>query len=196
MQDTDTTQNPAAEDLTAEAPQSPEVDTQAEAQPTEPQAASQAEAQPAEPQPAPAAPEEDWKDRYTRLAAEFDNFRRRTNKEKDELVQYGNVSLLQAILPVMDDLDRALKAAETAQEVEALRKGLQLVHKNLRNTLEKQGVQLIDSLHQPFDSQLHEAIASMPAAQEELKGKVIEVIEPGYRYREKVIRYAKVITGE
>jgi molecular chaperone GrpE len=183
MQDTDTTQNPAAEELTADASPTPEAAPQAEAQPTEPQAA-------------PPAPEEDWKDRYTRLAAEFDNFRRRTNKEKDELVQYGNVSLLQAILPVMDDLDRALKAAETAQEVEALRKGLQLVHKNLRNTLDKQGVQQLECLHQPFDSQLHEAIASMPAAQEDLKGKVIEVIEPGYRYREKVIRYAKVITGE
>lgn len=156
-------------------------------------APEQAEVQDAPP--AAEAPDE-WKDRYTRLAAEFDNFRRRTNREKDDLVQNGNVPLLKAIIPLMDDLERALKVAETAQDVEALSKGIQLMHKNLKNTLDKQGVEAFESLHQPFDSSLHEAIASMPAPQDDLKGKVIDEIEKGYRFRDKIIRYARVVTGE
>ncbi|MBX3101863.1 MAG: nucleotide exchange factor GrpE [Bacteroidetes bacterium] len=183
MQDTDTTQTPPVDE-------NPATEGANQATAPEQDTAPQETAAPA------GESAEEWKDRYTRLAAEFDNFRRRTNKEKDDLVQYGNVPLLQLILPVMDDLDRALKAAETAQDIESLRKGLQLVHKNLRAMLDKQGVQMLESLHQPFDSQVHEAIASMPAAEDSLKGKVIEVIEQGYTYRDKVIRYAKVITGE
>ncbi|MCE3007566.1 MAG: nucleotide exchange factor GrpE [Bacteroidetes bacterium] len=137
----------------------------------------------------------DWQDRYVRLAAEFDNFRRRTNREKEDLLKYGNTQLLKALLPLLDDLDRTLAVAETS-EPEALIKSLKLVHKNLNSTLEKQGVQTIDAMGQVFDTELHEAIASLPAQEAEKKGKVIEVIEKGYRYQERVIRYAKVITGE
>lgn len=137
----------------------------------------------------------EWQDRYVRLAAEFDNFKRRTNREKEDLLKYGNSQLLTTLLPILDNLDRTLAVAETS-EPEALIKSLKLVHKNLQNTLEKEGVQALEAMGQPFDSELHEAIASMPTDDPDKKGKVIEVIEKGYQYNERVIRYAKVITGE
>ena len=135
-------------------------------------------------------------DRYLRLASEFDNFRKRTVREKDQLVRSTTVDLLRVFLPILDDLERTLKAAEQTDNLEALQKGVRLVHKNVRNALDKQGVRPYDALGQPFDSDLHEAIAQMPAAEDDLKGKVVEEVEKGYTYREQVIRYAKVIIGE
>ena len=138
----------------------------------------------------------DWQDRYIRLAAEFDNFKKRTNKEKDNLVRFGNELLLKAILPIMDDLERALKVAETSENIDALKQGILLVHKNFQKTLENQNIQVVETVGKPFDSEKHEAIASIPSSEEIPKGNIIEEVEKGYVFHEKVIRYSKVIIAE
>jgi molecular chaperone GrpE len=125
-------------------------------------------------------------DKYNRLQAEFDNFRKRTQREKAQIGQQANEDLLRSLLPAIDDLDRALVAAETAEDVQTIREGLQMVHKKLKNSLQKQGVEEIEAQGHEFDYDLHEA----------QKGKVIEVVEKGYKYNDNVIRFAKVITGE
>lgn len=139
---------------------------------------------------------DEWKDRYVRLVAEFDNFKKRTNREKEELLRSGNERLLQALLPVVDDLERTLKAAEKASDLASLQEGISLVSKNFLVALAKQGIAEVPAAGQPFDSNLHEAIANIPAPTDDLKGKVVESIEKGYSYNGKVIRYAKVIVGE
>ena len=140
--------------------------------------------------------ETDWKERYIRLASDFDNFRKRTQREKENWIRMANQDLLKALLPVFDDLDRTLTAAETSDNVEAIREGLRLVQKKTRATLEKQGLVVLQAKGEAFDSEYHEAVAQMPAPSDDLKGKVLEVIEAGYLYREEVLRYAKVIIGE
>lgn len=143
------------------------------------------------------SPEEtEWKERYLRMASDFDNFRKRTQREKEQWIKQANQDLLRALLPIFDDLDRSLTAAEASDNLEALREGMRLVQKKVKNTLEKQGVAQIDAKGKPFDTDYHEAIAQMPAPTEEQKGAVLEVVETGYLYREEVLRYAKVIIGE
>ena len=137
----------------------------------------------------------DMKDKYLRLAAEFDNFRRRTAKEKIEFAKTAGEDLMLALLPVLDDMDRARQAMETSTDVEAVKQGLELVFHKFGNTLQQKGLKAIDAIGQEFDVEQHEAITQIPAPGPDMKGKVIDQVEKGYTLGEKVIRFAKVVIG-
>ena len=136
------------------------------------------------------------KDKYLRLVAEFDNFRRRNAKERVELIQTAGKDIIQALLVVLDDTDRAAKQLEASDDINQVREGVTLVFNKLRTTLQARGLKRMESLHQPFDADLHEALAEIPAPSEELKGKVLDETEPGYYLNDKLIRHAKVIVGK
>ena len=135
-------------------------------------------------------------EKYIRLAAEYDNYRRRTLKEKMELAKTGGEKVLLNLLPVIDDFERALKSVETAENIDAVKKGIELIFGKFIDFLTNQGVKEIDAQHQEFDTDVHEAVTKTPAPSEELKGKIVDVIEKGYYLNDKVIRFAKVIIGE
>jgi molecular chaperone GrpE len=137
-------------------------------------------------------------DRYLRLSAEFDNFRRRSLKEKMELIKSAGEDILINILPVMDNFERAIKAIEdhTSGDNTAIKEGIQLIYNNFKEFLSQRGVKEIESAGKDFDTDHHEAISKIPAPQEDLKGKVIAVVEKGYLMHEKIIRFAKVVVGE
>ncbi|MBQ3208682.1 MAG: nucleotide exchange factor GrpE [Alistipes sp.] len=137
----------------------------------------------------------DWKDQYIRLQAEFDNYRKRTIREKMDLIQSGGSDILKAILPILDDMQRATAASEKSDDINALREGERLVVQKFIDTLRQKKVVEIEALDCPFDENLHEAVARF-AAGEEKKGKVIDVIERGYMLGDKVLRFAKVVVGE
>lgn len=137
----------------------------------------------------------EMKDKYIRLYADFENFRRRTAKERLELMGTANADLLKSILPVVDDFERAMQSFDSTTEVEPLKEGVALIFQKLYKTLESKGVKVMKTLGLPFDAELHESIAQYPAPNEELKGKVIDEVEKGYFLHEKVIRYAKVVVG-
>lgn len=137
----------------------------------------------------------DWKDKYIRLQAEFDNFRKRTLREKMDLVQSGGSDVLKAVLPILDDMQRAQAASEKSDDINALREGERLVVQKFIDTLRQKKVVEIEALDAPFDENLHEAVARF-AAGEDKKGKVIDVIERGYMLGDKVLRFAKVVVGE
>lgn len=137
----------------------------------------------------------DWKDQYIRLQAEFDNFRKRTIREKMDLIQSGGSDVLKAILPILDDMQRATAASEKSDDIAALREGERLVVQKFIDTLRQKKVVEIEALDAPFDENLHEAVARF-AAGEDKKGKVIDVIERGYMLGDKVLRFAKVVVGE
>ena len=137
----------------------------------------------------------DWKDQYIRLQAEFDNFRKRTLREKMELVQSGGSDVLKAILPILDDMQRATAASEKSDDIVALREGERLVVQKFIDTLRHLRVVEIEAVGKEFDENLHEAVARF-AAGEQMSGKVIDVIERGYMLGEKVLRFAKVVVGE
>ena len=139
---------------------------------------------------------EEWKDKYMRLYADFDNFRKNKIKERAELIQTAGADVITALLPVLDDFDRAMKAAEKFEDIEAVREGFKLIQHKLENTLQSRGLKTIDALHQSFDTDLHEAITNIPAGSPELKGKVVDILEKGFTLNEKVIRYAKVVVGQ
>jgi molecular chaperone GrpE len=134
-------------------------------------------------------------DKYLRLFAEFDNFKRRTQKERVELLQTAGKDVIISMLPVLDDFDRANKATENATDISAIREGVQLVHSKLKNILVQKGLKEMESINTPFDTDLHEAITKIPAPTDELKGKVIDELEKGYTLNDKVIRFAKVVVG-
>jgi molecular chaperone GrpE len=134
-------------------------------------------------------------DKYLRLFAEFDNYKRRTQKERVELLQTAGKDVIVSLLPILDDFDRANKAAENAVDVAAIKEGVQLVHNKLKNLLVQKGLKDIESINTPFNTDLHEAITKVPAPTEELKGKVIDELEKGYTLNDKVIRFAKVVVG-
>ncbi|HEY0176297.1 MAG TPA: nucleotide exchange factor GrpE [Pedobacter sp.] len=134
-------------------------------------------------------------DKYLRLFAEFDNFKRRTQKERVELLQTAGKDVIISMLPVLDDFDRANKATENATEVSAIREGIQLVHTKLKSILNQKGLKEMESIHTAFDTDLHEAITKVPAPTDDLKGKVIDELEKGYTLNDKVIRFAKVVVG-
>lgn len=138
---------------------------------------------------------EEWKDKYVRLQAEFDNYRKRTLREKMDLVQSGGQEVLKAVLPVMDDVQRAVEASMKSDDLDALRKGLRLIAQKFAETLRQKGVVPIESKGREFDADLEEAVARF-AAGEEMKGKVVDVIQTGYMLGEKVLRFAKVVVGE
>jgi len=134
-------------------------------------------------------------DKYLRLYAEFDNYKRRTQKERVELLQTAGKDVIVSLLPVLDDFDRALKAMETAADVAPVKEGILLVSTKLKNTLAQKGLKDVESINQPFNTDFHEAITNIPAPTEELKGKVIDEVEKGYTLNDNVIRFAKVVVG-
>lgn len=134
-------------------------------------------------------------DKYLRQVAEFDNYRKRTLKEKAELILNGAEKTVIAILPILDDMERALQNMEKAEDVAAVKEGVDLIYQKFIKTLEAQGVKAIDTKEADFSTDLHEAIAQIPAPCTEMKGKVIDCVQTGYTLNEKVIRHAKVAVG-
>ena len=135
------------------------------------------------------------KDQLLRKIAEFDNYRKRTIKEKTELILNGGEKTVIAILPVLDDMERALANMEKAEDVAAVIEGVKLIHKKFIDILGKQGVKAIDTKDATFDVDLHEAIAQLPAPTDEMKGKVMDCTLTGYKLNDKVIRHAQVVVG-
>lgn len=136
------------------------------------------------------------KDKYLRLSAEFDNYRKRTMKEKAELILNGGEKSISSILPIVDDFERALKNMETAEDVVAVREGVELIYNKFMTVLGQNGVKVIETKEQPLNTDFHEAIAVIPAPAEELKGKILDCVQTGYTLNDKVIRHAKVVVGE
>ncbi|MFC1226247.1 nucleotide exchange factor GrpE [Pedobacter sp. BG31] len=134
-------------------------------------------------------------DKYLRLYAEFDNYKRRTQKERVELLQTAGKDVIVSLLPILDDFDRALKAMESATEVAPVKEGILLVNNKLKSTLAQKGLKDVESINQPFNTDFHEAITNIPAPTEDLKGKVIDEVEKGYTLNDNVIRFAKVVVG-
>ena len=135
------------------------------------------------------------KDKYLRLYADFENFRRRTSKEKLELLSTASADVIKLILPVVDDFERAKVSFDSSVDTVALKEGVDLIYTKLYKTLESKGLKPMESKGETFDVELHESIAQFPAPSDDLKGKVIDEIEKGYYLNDKVIRYAKVIVG-
>ena len=139
---------------------------------------------------------EEQKDKYLRLSAEFDNYRKRTMKEKAELILNGGEKSISSILPIVDDFERALKNMETATDVAAVKEGVELIYNKFMSVLGQNGVKEIETKEQPLDTDYHEAIAVIPAPNEALKGKILDCVQTGYILNDKVIRHAKVVVGE
>lgn len=135
------------------------------------------------------------KDKYLRLYADFENFRRRTAKEKMDMLANANEGMLVALLPVVDDFERAMQSIEKTDDLAALKEGVGLIYNKLNRTLESKGLKPMVSKGEPFNADLHESITQFPAPNEDMKGKVIDEIERGYYLNDKVIRFAKVIVG-
>lgn len=138
----------------------------------------------------------EWKDKYLRLQAEFDNYRKRTLKEKMELIDSASKDVIKSLLVVIDDFDRAEEAFAKSDNIETLREGLDLIHTKLVKVLEDKGLSSIEADGEMFDTDYHEAVTKIPAPSEELKGKVVDTVEKGYKLKDKVIRYSKVVVGE
>lgn len=137
----------------------------------------------------------DINDKHLRLSAEFDNYRKRTLKEKMELTKTAGEGILKGILPVVDDFERAMLHMEDAKDIQALKDGVGLIYNKFKDFLAAQGIKEIDSKEKEFDTDLHEAITKIPAPTEAMKGKVIDCVEKGYLLNEKVIRFSKVVVG-
>ncbi len=142
------------------------------------------------------AEQEEMKDKYLRLSAEFDNYRKRTMKEKAELILNGGEKAFKAILPVIDDMERALATMQKATDVEAVKEGVDLIYNKFMQILGQNGVQAIDTKEKELDTDYHDAIAIIDAPTEELKGKILDCVETGYTLNDKVIRHAKVVVGK
>jgi len=134
-------------------------------------------------------------DKYLRLYSEFDNFRKRTFKEKIDLLSTASEDVIKDLLPVLDDFDRALVSMSSTDNVEAVKEGIQLIHAKMKAIFSSKGLQEIKSIGEPFNTDFHEAITSIPAPTEELKNKVVDEVQKGYMLNDKVIRFSKVITG-
>jgi len=134
-------------------------------------------------------------DKYLRLYAEFDNFRRRTREERTELLKTAGKEMVVAMLPVLDDFERAAKAMENSTDVNAVKEGVALVQHKIKNILGQKGLKEMEAVGTPFDADIHEAITSIPSPTDDLKGKVIDQMEKGYYLNDKVVRFAKVIVG-
>jgi molecular chaperone GrpE len=151
----------------------------------------------------PAEKEEDWhgkydelNDKYLRLMAEFDNYRKRTLKEKMDLTKYAEEDVLKGILKVVDDMERAINNLDTAPDMNAVKEGVELIYKKFKSFLETRGLKEVEAMHQDLDTDKHEAVAKFAAPSDDLKGKIIDVVEKGYYLHDKIIRYAKVVIGE
>ena len=139
---------------------------------------------------------EEQKDKYLRLSAEFDNYRKRTMKEKAELILNGAEKTISSILPIVDDFERALKNMETATDVAAVKEGVELIYNKFMSVLGQDGVKVIETKEKPLDTDFHEAIAVIPAPDKSLKGKILDCVQTCYTLNDKVIRHAKVVVGE
>lgn len=150
-----------------------------------------------------AALEEEYKakidelnDKFLRLYSEFDNYRRRTSKEKLDLAKTASEEVITDLLPVLDDFERAIKSSESASDSDAIKEGMQLIYNKIKGTLTKKGLSAIEATGQEFDTDYHEAITYIPAPSDDLKGKVVDEVEKGYMLNDKVIRYTKVVIGQ
>ncbi|WP_051359846.1 nucleotide exchange factor GrpE [Adhaeribacter aquaticus] len=137
----------------------------------------------------------EMKDKYLRLYSEFDNYKRRTSKERMELLKTANQEMVVALLPVVDDFERARQSMQNVQDVESVKEGVELIFNKLTNILQQKGLKPMDAQGSAFDAEIHEAITQIPAPDENLKGKVIDEVEKGYYLNDKVIRFAKVVIG-
>lgn len=135
-------------------------------------------------------------DKYLRLYSEFDNFRRRTAKERVELFKTAGQDILTDLLPVLDDFERALSNMNEKAEVKSIKEGVDLVYNKFRNTLDQKGLKAFNAIGETFDPDLHEAITKIPAPSKKMKGKVVDEVEKGYKLNDKVLRFAKVVVGE
>jgi molecular chaperone GrpE len=138
----------------------------------------------------------DLNDRFIRLYAEFDNFRKRTNKERIDLINSASAGVMKDMLTIIDDFERAIQNNENVEDIQAVKEGFQLIYQKFKGILESKGLKAMIAKGEPFDSELHEAIANIPAPTEEEKGKVVDDVEKGYYLNEKVIRFAKVVVGQ
>ena len=136
------------------------------------------------------------KDKYLRLVADFDNFRKRTAKERLETIQTASKDLITSLLTVLDDSERAEKQMQVTQDIEAIKEGEKLVFAKLRNTLQSKGLKAMETIGKDFNPEFHEAITEIPAPNESLKGKVLDEVEKGYYLNDKIIRFAKVVVGK
>lgn len=139
---------------------------------------------------------EDQKDKYLRLSAEFDNYRKRTLKEKAELIKNGGEKAISAILPILDDLERALANMQKLDDIQAMYDGIDLIHQKFLKTLSQEGLQKMEPVGEAFDTDFHEAITLVPAPEEAQKGKVLDCVQTGYKLNDKVIRHAKVVVAQ
>ena len=139
---------------------------------------------------------EDQKDKYLRLSAEFDNYRKRTLKEKAELIKNGGEKAISAILPILDDLERALANMQKLDDIQAMYDGIDLIHQKFLKALSQEGLQKMEPVGEAFDTDFHEAIALVPAPEEAQKGKVLDCVQTGYKLNDKVIRHAKVVVAQ
>ncbi len=135
-------------------------------------------------------------DKYLRLYSEFENYRRRTAKERLETIRNSGAEIFRELLPVVDDFDRAIQANTNDNNIESIKEGFKLIHHKLQHIFERNGVKAMDAMEKPFDTSYHEAITNIPAPSDELKGKVIDIAEKGYFYHDTVLRYAKVIVAQ
>ena len=139
---------------------------------------------------------EEQKDKYLRLSAEFDNYRKRTLKEKAELIKNGGEKAISAILPILDDLERALQNMQKADDVKPMYEGIDLIYQKFLKGLSQEGLQKMEPVGEAFDTDYHEAVALVPAPSEDQKGKVLDCVQTGYKLNDKVIRHAKVVVAQ
>ena len=183
--------NEEEEKKVAEEPDNPEAPENPESSETPENPES-----PETPEPPEKPVEPDWKDQYARTLADFDNYRKRTLKERTELILNGGEKTITALLPVIDDMERAIANGEKTEDPQVLREGMQLIYQKLMKVLEAQGVSKIETQDADFDTNLHEAVALVPGMGDDKKGKVIDCMATGYKLNDKVIRYAKVAVGQ
>jgi molecular chaperone GrpE len=137
-----------------------------------------------------------WRDKYLRLSAEFENYRKRTFKEKLDLINAGGEDVVKAMLEVLDDMDRALAAMDKSEDMEAVRLGIVLIDDKLRGTLKNKGLSEIQCVGEELDADLHEAVARIETAEKDMKDRIVDVVSKGYKLKEKIIRYPKVVVGQ
>lgn len=138
----------------------------------------------------------EMKDKYIRLVADFENFKRRNAREKVEIIQTAGRDVITNLLDVLDDCDRAEKQMQTSEDNSQMKEGVQLIFNKLRNVLQARGLKAMESIHQEFDVEKHEAITEMPAPEEALRNKVLDEVQKGYLLNDKIIRFAKVVVGK
>lgn len=187
-----------------------EILKEKEAEATAENRETQAEPQPNEEEQAELTPEEtltkeleeakniieEQKDKYLRLSAEFDNYRKRTLKEKAELIKNGGEKAISAILPILDDLERALENMQKTDDLKAIHEGIDLIYQKFLKNLTQEGLEKMNPIGENFDTDYHEAVALVPASAEEQKGKVLDCVQTGYKLNDKVIRHAKVVVAQ